>query len=75
MCLYDVLLYVCTKSYICHDLQRRDLESEHSVLMGNMQLEHKQLKNVRDKIEEIQQELDSMKQSIAKWYMIHVSSG
>ncbi|XP_065890306.1 uncharacterized protein [Dysidea avara] len=47
-------------------IQRRDLESEHSVLMGNMQLEHKQLKSVRDKIEEIQQELDSMKQSIAK---------
>ena len=65
-CIYVYAPYVNDIS--CRGLQRRDLEAEHSVLMGNMQLEHKQLKNVRDKIEEIQQELDSTRQNIAKWY-------
>lgn len=34
-----------------------------------MQQEHKQLKRVRDKMEEIQQDLDTMRDNITKWYM------
>lgn len=51
-------------------LQRRDLETEHTLQLNNMQHEYKQLKSVKDKMEEIQQDLDSMRDNIATWYII-----
>ena len=47
------------------------MESQHTILLNNMQQEHKQLKRVRDKVEEIRQELDTMRDNMTQWYHHH----